>query len=88
MKHQTLRMTAFFLAILAGLMALVGLAVTVVVGIGAASTIARIGFVLGGFFITAVSAMMLLVASRLIYLFINIEEDLHQILAATRREGD
>jgi hypothetical protein len=82
MKHKALRLIAFFLGIMAVITVAIGLTVTVVISIGAASTIARVGFVLGGFIVTIISAMMVLVASRLIYLFIKMEEDLAELVAA------
>ncbi len=82
MKHQTLRMAATCLAILAVVNVVVGVAVSVVVGIGAATAIAKIGFVLGGFIITAISAIMLLALSRLILLLIAIEEHLSRMAAS------
>jgi len=89
MKHQTLRLAASFMGIIAWLMAVIGVVVSVVVGIGAATVVARIGFVLGGFIVTAFFVIMLLAASRLINLFIEIEEDLSQLVKATRdKAGD
>ena len=57
-------------------------AVSVLVGIGAATVLAKIGFVLGGFIISALSVIMMLALSKLIYLFIDIEEDLAKIVRA------
>jgi hypothetical protein len=89
MKHRALRLAAFFLAILVGLSAIIGLVVSVLIGIAAATAAAKIGFVLGGFIITAISAIILLAISRLIYLFVDIEEDLAQIVQAVKtKKGD
>ncbi|RJO62898.1 MAG: hypothetical protein C4542_01605 [Dehalococcoidia bacterium] len=79
MKHQTLRIAATLLTILAWVMGAIGAVVSVLVGIGAATAVAKIGFVLGGFIISAVSVIMMLAVSKLIYLFIDIEEDLAKI---------
>ena len=79
MKHQTLRVAAMLLAILAWVIGATGLVISVLVGIGAATVLAKIGFVLGGFIISAISVIMLLAISRLIYLFIDIEEHLARI---------
>jgi hypothetical protein len=85
MKHQTLRIAATLLAILAWVIGLAGAVVSVLVGIGAATVIAKIGFVLGGFIISAISVIMMLAASRLILLFIDIEEDLARIAKSTEK---
>jgi hypothetical protein len=89
MKHQVLRLAAFFLAILAGLSAIIGLVVSVLIGISAATVATKIGFMLGGFVISAISAIILFAISRLIYLFVDIEEDLAQIVQAVKtQKGD
>ena len=79
MKHQTLRIAASLLAVIAWVIGTAGAVVSVLVGIGAATVVAKIGFVLSGFIISALSVIMMLTASRLIYLFIDIEEDLAKI---------
>ena len=79
MKHQTLRIDASLLAVIAWVIGATGATVSVLVGIGAATVVAKIGFVLGGFIISALFVIMMLAASRLIYLFIDIEEDLAKI---------
>ena len=75
-----LRITAYCLGVLAWVVIIVGIAVSIIIGIGAATLIPRVGFLLGGFVATAISALVLLAASRLIYLFIDIEEDLSEII--------
>ena len=85
MKHQTLRIAALLLSILAWVIGAAGAVVSILVGIGAATVIARIGFVVGGFIISAFSVIMMLAVSKLIYLFIEIEEDLAKI---ARTAGD
>ena len=85
MKHQTLRIAASLLAVVAFIIGAAGVVVSVLVGIGAATVVAKIGFVLGGFIISALSVIMMLAASRLIYLFIDIEEHLAKI---ARNAGD
>jgi hypothetical protein len=79
MKHQTLRIAASLLAVIAWVIGAAGAVVSVLVGMGAATVVAKIGFVLGGFIISALSVIMMLAVSRLIYLFIDIEEDLAKI---------
>lgn len=56
-----------------------GVVASIFIGIGAVTVVAKIAFLLGGLVLTAIYALMLLVASRLIYLFIDIEEDLREI---------
>jgi hypothetical protein len=83
MKHQTLRIAASLLAVIAWVIGAAGVVVSVLVGIGAATVLAKIGFVLGGFIISAFSVIMMLALSKLIYLFIDIEEDLARIARST-----
>jgi hypothetical protein len=84
MKHQTLRLAATFLGILAAINAIAGVAVSVIIGVGAATAIAKIGFVLGGFLVSAFSAIMLLTVSRLILLLLSMEEHLRQLVAGNK----
>ncbi len=79
MKYQALRIAAFCITVLAWVVVAAGVAASVMVGIGAVTAVAKIAFLLGGLVLTAIGALMLLVASRLIYLFIDIEEDLREI---------
>jgi len=79
MKHQTLRMAASCLGILTWVVMAVGVIVSLIIGIGAASVVAKVSFLLGGFVLTAILGLMLLVTSKLIYLLIEIEEDLSRI---------
>ena len=87
MKHQTLRIIAYFLGILAWLTLLVGILASVIIGIGTDVLVARIAFTLGGLVVTAISMAFLLAASRLIHLFIEIEEDLHRIKEMAEKEN-
>jgi hypothetical protein len=80
MKYHTLRIAASCLNILAWVVITVGVIVSIVVGVGAATVLAKVSFLLGGFVLTAICALMLVVASRLIYLFIDIEEDLSEVV--------
>jgi len=85
MKRQTLRIIAYSLGILAWLVVIIGVAFTIIIGMAAATVIARVAFVLGGLVVAAFIAASLLAASRLIYLLIDIEEDLREI-AGTLKE--
>jgi len=79
MKHQTLRIVAYSLGVLAWLLIIVGIIFSIIIGIAATMVVARVAFVLGGLVITAILAASLLACSRLIYLLIEIEEDLSEI---------
>ena len=79
MKHQTLRIIAYSLGILAWLMLAIGIAFTIIIGMAAASVIGRVAFVLGGLVMTAFIAASLLACSRLIYLLIDMGDDLKEI---------
>ena len=85
MKHHTLRIAASLLTVIAWVIGVAEAVVSVLVGIGAATVLAKIGFVLGGFILSAFSVIMMLALSKLIYLFIDIEEDLAKI---ARSAGD
>jgi len=86
MKHQTLRMAASILGVLTWVVVVVGVAVSFIVGIGSATFIAKVSFLLGGFVLTAITGLMLLITSKLIYLLIEIEEDLSQIADNTKQK--
>jgi hypothetical protein len=79
MKQQTLRIIAYSLGVLAWVLIIIGIGFTIIIGIAAATVIARVAFVLGGLVMTAFIVASLLAASRLIYLLIDIEEDLREI---------
>lgn len=79
MKHQALRIISYCFGILAWLVLLVGIIVSIIIGIGSATLIAKVGFTLGGLVLTAISMLVLLAASKLIYLLIDVEEDLNEI---------
>jgi hypothetical protein len=86
MKHQTLRIAATLLTILAWVLGAAIAVVSVLVGIGAATVVAKIGFVLGGFIVAGFSVIMVLAVSKLIVLFIDIEEDLAQIAGSAKNK--
>jgi len=87
MKHQSLRIAASCLSILAWLSAAAGIVITIIISIGSATVIAKISFLLGGFALTAICALVLLTASKLIYLFIDMEDNLSEIAALMKRES-
>ena len=89
MKHRTLHLAANLLAVLAAVYLVAGVVVSVIVGLGAVSIAAKIGFVVGGFILSAISAIMLLTVSRLITLFISVDDHLAQLVEAAKpRTGD
>jgi hypothetical protein len=86
MKHQTLRIIASLLGKLAWLVAAAGIIISIIIGVAAATVATKIGVLLGGLVLTAVNSLMLLAASRLVYLFIGIDESLKQIAALKEKE--
>jgi hypothetical protein len=79
MKNRTLHIIAYSLNILAWAILVFGVVASLVVGIKAATPLAKVTFLLGGFVISALNAALLLGASKLIYLFTSIEQSLEQI---------
>ena len=86
MKRQTLRIIAYCLGVLAWVLVIIGIGFTIIIGIAATTVIARVAFVLGGLVMTAFIAASLLAASRLIYLLIDIEEDLREIVSIVKEK--
>ena len=78
-KHQTLRIIAYSLGILAWLMLIIGIVFAIIIGMAAATVIARVAFVLGGLVMTAIFTVSLLASSKLIYMFIDMGEELSEI---------
>ena len=86
MKHQTLRLAASCLNILTWIVIVVGIAISFIIGLGSATVIAKISFLLGGFVLTAITGLILLITAKLIHLLLEIEEDLSRIAQNTERE--
>ncbi len=86
MKYQTLRIAAFCITVLVWVVVAAGVAASVMVGIGAVTAVAKIAFLLGGLVLTAIYALVLLVAAKLIYLFIDIEENLSEIIDIVKQK--
>ena len=78
-KHQTLRIIAYSLGILAWLMLVIGIGFAIIIGMAAATVVARVAFVLGGMVMTAIFTVSLLASSKLIYMFIDMGEELNGI---------
>jgi len=79
MKYQTLRIIAYSLGILAWLMLVIGIGFAIIIGMAAATVVARVAFVLGGLVMTAIFTVSLLASSKLIYMFIDMGEELNGI---------
>lgn len=89
MKHGILRICAYILMAAAGLVALAGIAATLLLGLSMTAVTARIAVMLAGFITTAVFAIILLAVSQLWLLFIRMEDDLAELAAASKsKPGD
>jgi hypothetical protein len=88
MKYQTLRIIASCLWILSWVIIAAGVVISVIIGIGASTAAAKIGFLLGGFVCTSLFGLLFMAASKLILLFIDIEEDLNHIIDKTDKDSD
>ena len=86
MKHQTLRIVAYCLGALTWLVLIIGITATVIIGMSAVTVAARVGFVLGGLVMTAIFAVSLMASSRLVYLFVEIGEDLGEIKSCLEKK--
>ena len=79
-------MAASILGVLTWVVVVVGVVVSFIIGIGSATVIAKVSFLLGGFVLTALTGLILLITSKLIYLLIEIEEYLSQIADNTKQK--
>ena len=86
MKYQTLRIVASCLGVLAWIVLVIGAVISIIIGIAAATIITKVSFLLGGFVLTAIYVFMILATSKLIYLLIDVEENLSQIAALKKKE--
>lgn len=86
MRHQSLRFTANFLYILTWVILGIGVAVSVLLGVFGSTLVSRVILLLGGLVFTGVSVLMLFAVSRLINLFIDIEEDLKRLTENLKKE--
>ncbi len=87
MKHRMLRIVAYSLGVLTWVVAIVGIAVSILVGIGAATVLTKVSFLLGGLAVTAVFTLLIVTVSRLIYLFIGVDESLKEIVALVKERA-
>ncbi len=81
-----MRFTANFLYILTWVILVIGVAVSVLLGIFGSTLVSRVILLLGGLVATGVSTLMLFAISRLINLFIDIEEDLKRLNDNLKKE--
>ena len=88
MKYQTLRIIASCLKVLTWVVVAVGVISSIILGIRATALIPAITFLLGGFVLTAVYALILLAISKLIYLFIDMEQDLTEIARQVKEKPE
>ena len=81
MKYQSLPIVASCLGVLAWVVVAAGVISSILLGIRAVTLLASVTFLLGGFLITAIFALILLATSKFIYLFLDIEEHLRKMAA-------
>jgi len=79
-------MIASCLKILTWVAVVVGVFGSIRLGIIATTLPSAVIFLLGGFFLTAVGASILMATSKIIYLFIDIEEELSEIAKLVKNE--
>ena len=79
MKYESLPIIASSLRVLSWVVVALGVISSVLLGKEAATVPASITFLILGLLVTAIFALMLLATSRLIYLFLDIEEHLSKI---------
>ena len=87
LKYQTLTIIASCLKILTWVVVVVGVVMSVRLGIIATTLTAAVTFLLGGFVLTAIGALILMAASKFIYLFIDVEEELSEIARLLKKEN-
>ncbi len=89
MKHNVLRFCAYFLAVLAVLVGVVGVGGTLLLGVSMTALAAKIAVILAGFIITAIFVIILVAVSQLWLLFVRMEENLARLAAELKsKTGD
>jgi len=88
MKHRTLRLVAYSLTVLAWIFLGCGVIASIIIAIKAATPMTQIVFLIGGFLITALNGVLLLAGSKLIYLFLSIDEHLEHLSEYFTNSGD
>ena len=86
MKYQTLNIIAASFNILAWIVVALGIFSSILLGIRASTISASIYFLIGGFLVTAIITLLLLANSKLIHLFIDMEENLDRLAKRGEKE--
>jgi len=86
MKYQSLILIASCVRVLAWVVVAIGVVSSIWLGILATTLPTSIGFLLGGFLVTAIFTLMLLATSKFIHLFVDMQKDLSEIAGTTKRE--
>ena len=79
MKYQSLPIIASCLSVLTWIVVAAGVISSILLGIRAATLLASITFLLGGFLFTAIFVLILLATSKFIYLFLDMQECLSKM---------
>ena len=87
MKYKTLLIIASCTKVLAWVAVAIGVFCSIYLGIIATTPLTSIGFLLGGFIVTAIFSLMLLATSKFIHLFVDIQKDLSDIASSLKRES-
>ena len=87
MKYQALSITASCFKILTWVVVVLGVIMSIRLGIISATLTAAITFLVMGFVATAIGAAILMGISKLIYLFIDMEEELSEIARLVKKES-
>ena len=85
MKHQTPNIIASSFKILAWIVVAIGLFSSILLGVRASTFSASIYFLLGGLLTTAIITLLLLANSKIIHLFIDIEEHLNKLVKLAKK---
>jgi len=85
-KYQTLSIIASCLKVLTWVVVVLGVIMSIRLSIISATLTAAITFLIIGFVATTVIALILLALSKLIYLFMDVEEELREIASLLKRE--
>ncbi len=86
-KYQGLQLLASTLKILAWVVGAVGFVSSIFLGIAASSLVPKMFMLLGGLLFTAITTGVLLAISEVIYLFIDIAQDIRKIAGKTSGPG-
>lgn len=85
-KHEGLRLIAYVLNILAWIVGTIGFISAIFLGINATAVFPKIYLLMLGLLTTAIMTCLLLALSKLIYLFIDIEDGLSELTGRSKRD--